>query len=346
MRKDLINYLVVKQNSASSFYRETEASMFTKIKRLIGELRAKYHSWKFSRSQPKITGQKHFGSFGLLFESKDDIDNFILLEITNPPIQLNVEVLCFHGNVQQKDEYLGKIFSITSTLLKANENRRKYIETEKRLIVEFKKKSLKDPNKHIDLTLNPVELNSELDGFLSQVKAALDSLALTLKSLFGLNIDAWRKDLKRNKKSGYNIIKQLEKLPEPLKSKSVQVCDYIEKNGNWLTYLSLLRDELIHKGGLKNISPLVFEQRTKNVVPQKIFHSQTESEIVADFMTRTIKDVAQFSSNFVLMSIILKSSGGLVLVKNDKETPSRYYWGIPQTIQEKEKNTPTETGQQ
>ncbi|OGF70852.1 hypothetical protein A3C73_00275 [Candidatus Giovannonibacteria bacterium RIFCSPHIGHO2_02_FULL_44_11] len=187
--------------------------MLAKVKLLIKKFRDKISFWNPNLLQPSKTGQKPFGSLGLLFESRDEIDAFILQEVTNPPILLNIETLCFTENKLQKDKYLQKVFDITSSLLKANENRRKYIETEKRTLREFLKKSSKDPNRHIDLTLNPVELNSEFDAFLSQTQATLDSLALTLNALLGLNLDGWRKAPKQGLKSGFEIIRQLKKYP-------------------------------------------------------------------------------------------------------------------------------------
>ncbi|OGF70851.1 hypothetical protein A3C73_00270 [Candidatus Giovannonibacteria bacterium RIFCSPHIGHO2_02_FULL_44_11] len=79
-------------------------------------------------------------------------------------------------------------------------------------------------------------------------------------------------------------------------------------------------------------------RKTKKVSSQRIFHTETESEPVAEFMTRIIKDISQFSSTFLLMSILIKAPNGLVLVKNDKDSAQRYHWGISQVIQEEKKS--------
>lgn len=296
-----------------------------------------YYSWKLDPAQPRAAVQASGGRFGLLFESKDDIDQFVLMEITNPPMLLKVDVLCFNSDKSKHDEYLTKIFDVTRALLKANDHRRKYLKIEKEVIARFLKESLRGPNKHMDLTLDPIELNNELDGFLSQIKAAFDSLAITLNSIFGFHLDSWRKSMRKDgkvkKPSGYQILKNLESLPSTLKPKSKELGDLLTKNSGWLTYLSALRDMPVHQGGMKNVDSLVFEQKTRKVIAQRIFHPGGKSEDVGDFMTRTIKEVSQFISTFVLMCIVIKAPGGLVLMRMDDDKSQRYGWGIPSTAE-------------
>ena len=302
------------------------------IKKGLDYLRKLYYFRKFGKFRPQIDGTSPINSIGVLFESKDEIDLSIIQDVATMPIDLEVRTLCFRSDKTLGDEYIGKVFDVAQALLKANEHRRKYFEQEKKTIKKFRKQSRKDPNKHINLTLHPVGLDSEIDGFLSQVKAALDSLACSLNPLFDCGLNAWRKDIKGDvirKKSGYQIVGWFKSAAAPLSERSSNFRDYLEKNGDWLTYLSMLRDMPIHKGGLKNVNPLVFEQRTQKVVPQRIHHPNGQVESVDDFMKRTIKEVSEFCHNFLIGSLVLKTWIGLVPTKKSDGGHTRYYWSPP-----------------
>lgn len=275
-------------------------------------------------------GQKQKFILSKMLDAKDEVDRLILSEINNPAIfQLNPLNVVFLGDKNKFEKFAGIVFDLSQLLLKANEHRRKYILYEKQEI----EKAYAEANKtsgSTDMGFNPVELTTEIDGFLVQVKSSLDQLACTLDPLFGFKFEGWHK--KNNpesgiQESGFGILLSLENnLPKSKKEKSHRLVELLKSNIGWLSYIVFLRDNPVHKGGAKNITQIIFERESKKVIPQMIIHGEGKIEEVGPFLTRTIYEVTEFINGFLLLSMEL-AGAGLVLIK----TQDGYGWGIPNT---------------
>jgi len=284
------------------------------------------------------------GTLTQIAEAKDELDNFILNRIgMNFGMNLSSGL---HINEKQKEDYFGKILNCTLSLLKVNECKRSYVEKEKKLIEEFRKKAIGDANKSIILGEKPIELLTEADSFFTQIKSALDSLAQILNPFFGISIDGWHKaKYKGVEKSGVRILNTLNNLNEEERKKTVSLRVLIEESLDWLTYLVQLRDNPLHKGSYAgNIIEMKIvksENQVSDVYPLCIRHPCNIIEPLSNFLNRTIHDVASFVEAFLYHSLQCKSFGGLTLHLVKEKEGEVYRWAIPQikkTGEEKEKN--------
>lgn len=272
-------------------------------------------------------------TLGTKFKSIDDIDRLILNEVTNVPITLKTEVVCFAGDKKKEAGFMERIMSVTENLFKANEHKRNYKKKENKAIKKFKKESLVNPNKTIDLSHNPIELFNELDGFLFNIKSGLDQLAQALNFLLGSGFDSWHK--KKNKEgrllSGVRILDYLENnIPQAQQGAVDNLRQVITLNIDWISSLVALRDNPTHFGGLKNVSHLIFDQRKQQVICQYITHPDGKQEKIRDFIPRTMSDITEFI-NDVLVSAIGSKAPQLNIVKTKDQFGNEVYsWEIQQ----------------
>lgn len=243
-----------------------------------------------------------------MFITKDEID----VEITkktmfNFAMQLNTDGLIFKMGTEEKNTFTGHMLELTGSLLKANSHLRKYIEAEQKEIDELIAKNENQERTIIDGS-NPIELNTEFDGFLVHIKAALDSLAKTTNPLFGFNLEKWGRstDSEGNEKSGIKILNTLKrKFGENQKKEEKLLIKFIEDNLDWLTFVVGLRNKPVHHGKSSS-SDLIFNYHTKTVTPQMLHYSGGKSETVKNFMKRTIGEILEFVHNFLFLSFTCK----------------------------------------
>lgn len=202
------------------------------------------------------------------------------------------------------------------------------------MLKKFRKECIKSPNKHTNLSLHPMELHNELDGFLSNIKSALDTLAKLINPLIGSKFDAWHKekDTDGKEKSGLRILKFIENnLPDEAQNRSEEFKRTISDNIEWITYLVSLRDRPVHKGGLKNISDLFYDNQKKEVSPTCITHPQGGPEFVIDFMYRTMQDIILFINRIIVTAIQIKVPSLILAKTPDNNGNIAYRWHVPQS---------------
>lgn len=273
---------------------------------------------------------------GTILQAKDDIDNYILSEIVQLPMQLQAEVLVFFGRDKEDkphEKHFGQMIDLGHILTKTNDALRNYEKVQKESIDIFREKSLKDTNKDIFLTTKSPELDREIDYFFSGIKSALDQLGQILGHILNEKIDGWHKSVENGKElSGIKIVRKLKSLKpqEEYKGQRYQnLIDHIETNLEPLTYLVKLRDMPHHRGGMKNISDIMFDSETKQVQPQVIYHSKNEGELVFGFMKRTMVSFNLFVNNFVILAYMLKAPKDMAIQRRDN--PVGYNWVILQS---------------
>jgi len=273
-----------------------------------------------------ITNQRQDMCLKTVIETKDAIDKQIADATINMIFGLRLDNIVFRDKKIWED-YFGKVLNLTKNFLKANEHYRKYLAEEKRFLLDYKEKCLKDGNTNIFLATDSVGLNTEIDGFFSQIKSGIDTLATSFNPLLGSSFDGWHKT--KNKegilKSGLRIINFLENFGEPLKSKVDGLKKIIQDNIDWLTYIVSIRDKIHHRGGLKNITEITYDFRNKEVIPQNIIHPEGK-ELVRDFLLRTLNNTIIFVNAVLALSILIKTPSGMGIQKNDKDEFPPYMW--------------------
>ena len=273
---------------------------------------------------------------GTILQAKDDIDNYILAEIVQLPMSLQVEHLVFFGkNKEAKphEKHFGQMIELGHLLTKTNDSLRNYEKVQKESIETFRERSLKDRNKNILLTTKSPELDREIDYFFSGIKAALDQLARILAHILDEKIDGWHKGVESGKElSGVKIVRKLKQLkPEDVRrgERYQNLVNHIESNLEVLTYLVKLRDSFHHRGGMKSITDIMYDSETKQVRPQVIQHSKDQAELVLDFMKRTIVSFNTFTNNFIILTYMLKAPNDMAVQRRDNQIG--YNWVILQS---------------
>ncbi len=268
-----------------------------------------------------------------ILEAKDSLDHKIMSQNLNMIVGLKIESFIVTDK-KKYESYFSHIFEVTQSLYKANSHRRNYLKKEVKTIKEFKRSSRKNPNT-ADLGINPIELNTEIEGVLIHVKAALDSLAKSLDSLLGFNLGGWNKK-GEGKESGRKIIEAIDhNLPEELKEKAKGLREHIEMNIPAISYIVFLRDGAPHRGGIKNITDIVYQQARKRVIPQMIRHEGDVYEKVGDYLTRLLTEISSFTQGVTLLSLLVRTPSGLSVIKNRDGQWPPYYWNLGEISDEK-----------
>lgn len=269
--------------------------------------------------------QQEFMTLKKVIEAKDEIDTEIIFATINMVAGLNLETIIFRDK-KSWENYFGISMNLTKSLLKANEHCRKYSKEEKRFLKEYRKKCIKDKNVNTFLATDCVGLNTEIDGFLSQIKASLDTVATSFGPLLGLSLKNWHK---KSGKSGGEIISALENnLSDVDKERANVLKEVIIRNTEWITYIVTLRDQAHHKGGLKCLTDITYDFRYKKVKPQYIMHENDAGEMVNNFMLRTMTDVARFINEVLILSILIKAPNGMGIKRNEKGEYPPFNWVV------------------
>lgn len=190
-----------------------------------------------------------------VLEPQDKIDSFLLEDVLLIVQNTSTfELIKFWGHTKfNKDKveeaYFKTIFNVIKSLFKANHHRRNYLALEAKL----KKQLLKEARKTqstVDLIYEKHDLISEVDSFLTHIKAALDSLATSLSPIYNSPIHGWHKKKENGKDiSGKNVVNAIKGLPKGGYGDSEELAKYIEENYGYISYIVSLRDAPVHKGG-------------------------------------------------------------------------------------------------
>ena len=255
-----------------------------------------------------------------IFTIKDSTDKFLLekiLAIVGNTMTLNLISAWCHVKEypeENAEKYHKKIVNTIRSLIKANHNRRVY----KRLVGYSEKRLLKESvnaQSSIDLIYEEPDLMSEIDSFLVNIKAALDSLATSLNPIFGTRIDGWHK---KGKKSGVKIINTLNNLPADLAERTKDITMLMDDNIEYISYLVALRDSPTHRGNTANVTPFRFSVATGKIERPKITHNPDTTEDVSVFLDRTILSIGEFIQAFIVHSLSNLITD-MVLMKDKKD---------------------------
>lgn len=244
-----------------------------------------------------------------VLEPQDEIDSFLLEDVLLIVQDTTTfELIKFWGHTKfNKDKveetYFKTILNVIKSLFKANHHRRNYLTLEAKLSKQLLKEARKAKST-IDLIYEKHDLISEVDSFLTHIKAALDSLATSLSPIYNIPVHGWHKKKENGEDiSGKNVVNAIKGLPKGGYGDSKSLAKYIEENYKFITYNVSLRDAPVHRGGATSIHGfryIVKEDRLQNPF---IVHNPTDGQTLAAFLTSTIWDFARFTQTFIAISL-------------------------------------------
>lgn len=244
-----------------------------------------------------------------VLEPQDKIDSFLLEEVLLIVQNTSTfELIKFWGHTKfnrdrVEEVYFKTILNVIKSLFKANHHRRNYLALE----VKLKEQLLKEVKKTqstVDLIYEKHDLISEVDSFLTQIKAALDSLAISLSPIYNIPIHGWHKKKDNGKDiSGKNVVNAIKGLPKRGYGDSEGLAKYIEENYGYITYIVSLRDAPVHKGGATSIHGFRYIVKEDRLQEPFIIHSPLDGQTLSAFLTSTMWNFARFTQTFIAISL-------------------------------------------
>jgi hypothetical protein len=118
----------------------------------------------------------------------------------------------------------------------------------------------------------------------------------------------------------------LTKTPENKKQLATDLEQFISGNGRWLGYLTTVTEKTDASGNLSVVSPFVFEQKHRTVIPQLFTHSDGYKEPVLNFMNRATSELILFVINCLIFSFQISAKDLLLIKARDKAGHLHYQW--------------------
>lgn len=263
------------------------------------------------------------------FQPVDLVDTLLVNKLINLPLQLNTKDSLYKDAPDKEAELNDLLQKLADHLFTMNTHRRSYKQQEKRIWKEFKKESQKSKVKDQDIVRSVPELQKDIEGFFNQVQPTLDSLAQLLNFLLGSTFSSWEKeiDVEKVTRSGFAVAKFIEEQsPENKKQFATELAKFVTTNGRWLGYLTTVTATRSEDGGLAAVSPLVFEQKHRTVIPQLFTHSDGFQEPVMNFMNRATQELILFVINVLVFAFQISAKDLYLIKTRDKAGHQHYQW--------------------
>lgn len=259
----------------------------------------------------------------------DLVDALIVNELVSLPLQLNTKESLYKDNPETESVLNDRLQELAGHLFAMNEHRRNYKSNEKASWKEFKREAQKSKVKDTELTKNVPELDAHITGFFNQIQPTLDSLASLYNLLLGANFAGWDKQTGEDKAVyAGKIIAEFVKTntPENKKQFGVDLEHFISSNSRWLGYLLSVTEKTDDNGNLTVISPFIFEQKHRTVIPQLYTHSDGYREPVLNFMNRATQELILFIINTLIFSFQISAKDLFLIKAKDKAGHLHYQW--------------------
>lgn len=250
----------------------------------------------------------------------DDFEKRVKKEIIEPILdQMTFTVLNFQKTEHESkpsvaENYFLDIDKVVFRLLQCHKHQKNFELVESQRIEELNA-DIQKATRHIDECWRPLELNCEIDAFLTKWRSTLDALAKTLIPLYGINSKTW-------KEKGQKVINQLKNLPAERVSKIQQLINLIENNKGQIGSIIDLRDKVVHYD-MECLTPFHYRLNEKKLYsPNLIWDGDIYRP--QDFMTQTSEYLLDFIREFVVVSI-----NGFVESLFIEITSEGHQWFIP-----------------
>jgi hypothetical protein len=252
------------------------------------------------------------GEYGTKYKATDRFTKLILNNVAVLPMELKTSNLIFNDDKNISDKFIGSVFSVTDSLFKANGHIVDYKDKEKRFEKIFRRTIIKDPNKgKFDIYDDPLDLLNQFDGYLIQIKAALDSLAHVLNPLLNTNFSGWRsKEVGGVRLSGVFILNDLKNKKE---SELGELIKYLDGTINDISYLVNLRNKPVHFGGNSSLRGFFFNKSNKETTNPVINHPDGTNNTIREFIDISFENIIIFISRVILYSIQYKAPRGIYI---------------------------------
>lgn len=162
----------------------------------------------------------------------------------------------------------------------------KFVEHEEMKIKEFS--SDYSGTDHDAITFDP-KLVYELESFLFQIKSCFDVITQIISISYRLpQINTFSKD-------GETITKTLKQnTPQPLKPKSIELVNIINKNKNWMSDVIDMRDEVTHYSDLEGFLCFIQHMWTGSPTTKISYPSMPDGKRASKYMKETWNRVLDF----------------------------------------------------
>lgn len=242
-----------------------------------------------------------------LTENIDDFDRFIhediLLIVQDQQAMTLVDYYSFQYLELEKggEEFLDKVLRAGTALLKANAHLRNY-----RRLVPILEKSIEDENDfsktNVAMLFDKVDAMIELEGFLSQLKTALDLLAQSLRPITGKFFQTYGKSKISGKElSGAKISNYLERsIKAEIKDQLNPLKNLILEHAGNITDIVQLRDDYVHNARSKRIQGFRYSVKEKKLFPPTVLFKPKKALFVDAYMEETLAYILGYTQDFLL----------------------------------------------
>jgi hypothetical protein len=271
-----------------------------------------------------------------LTEPSDDIDtkiheDFMGMYMLNDISRKQVEF-------KYDNEMAGRVYQLWLNtgicLLKANAHSRNFRKLLEEKRAEFEKEV--EQNGSGSIQHYYWDLSVEVEGMLTQLKAAMDSFAVVIGKVTGLNgIRSWSKARPTDETteySGQNIINSLTRnLPATELPKYQNLIDLINDNKEHLTKIIGARDRFTHpnESFMDFSTGFYYDANDKKIIEPAIKYGNDKAYIQSQFVRMTfdvVFEILVYSGITLLNGVAL----GMAIFKNGNE----YAWGITNLAQD------------
>lgn len=259
----------------------------------------------------------------------DLVDALIIGELLSLPVQLNTKEQLFKEQPDKEAEVNTALQNLADALFAMNEHRRMYKSKEKAAWKEFKREAQKSKVKDIEITKEIPELQQHIVGFFDGVKPVLDRLSQVYNQLLGASFPEW--DVRTEEDgvayAGKDIASFVkEKTPTDKQQFGTDLEQFITSNTRWLGYLTTVTSKKSEDGKLAVISPFIFEQKHRTVIPQLYTHSDGYREPVLNFMNRATQELILFIINTVIFAYQISAKDLMLIKARDRAGHLHYQW--------------------
>ncbi len=259
----------------------------------------------------------------------DLVDALIVGELLSLPEQLSTKETLYKDLPEQDAALSAALEALGTQLFAMNEHRRAYKSKEKAAWKEFKREGQKSKAKDENLSKNVPELEQHIVGFFAGVKPALNALSSSMNVILGSNLKGWETETGEDKiaHSGKAVAEYVKaNTPELKQQFGKDLEQFITSNTRWLGYLTTVIDKKDEEGNLSTITPFVFEQKHRTVIPQLFTHSDGYQEPVLNFMNRATQELILFMINTLVFSFQIGAKDLFLTKIRDKAGHQHYRW--------------------
>ena len=259
-------------------------------------------------------------------DANDDFVHDQILKIIN---HTNAKVLVDFYSPGSWDFIHGALFNAAFCLIKANAHKRNYdsILPEQRAWAVDRIASMQS---RVDSQVFSWELAIELEGTLTQLKSALDSMAKAIGKFYGFHAEGFnkKKDKSGVQYSGQALINELNNLPKEKRASAVVMVQLIEDHKELLSKFIQTRDIFVHpeRPFSESLSGFYYFKDKDELRDPIVGHGK--NPISSYYQEQYIRESIEMFSVFISDAVVCMLSGvapGIALKVNEK-SKNRYSW--------------------